>query len=117
MYVFTTLLLISWVDSLAGNYHAWKGGRVLHRDLNEDILLIFSVDNAKKVKGVANDWDMSSKLGQDGNPIPSAATHRTGTMPFMACDFLNQKVEWTHYHRHDLESSFTFSYGLRFTTT
>lgn len=117
MYGFTALLLISWVDSLAGHYHAWKNGRVLHRDLNEDKLMIYSVDNAKKVKGVVNDWDMSSKLGQDGNPIPSAATHCTGATPFMVCDLLNQKVEWTHYYRHDLESSFKFSYVLRFTTT
>ena len=48
MYGFTTLLLISWVDSLAGHYHAWKDGCVLHRDLNEDNLMIYSVDNAKE---------------------------------------------------------------------
>jgi len=68
--------------------------------------MVYSVDNAKKVKGVVNDWDMSSKLGEDGNVIRSAAIHRTGTAPFMACDLLNQNVEWPHYYRHDLESLF-----------
>jgi hypothetical protein len=106
MYVVTIFLLISWVDSPAGHYHAWKDGRVLHRDLSETNLMVYSVDNAKRIKGVVNDWDMSSKLGEDGNVIRSAAVHRTGTTPFMACDLLNPKVEWPHYYRHDLESLF-----------
>jgi len=106
MYVVTTLLLISWVDSPAGHYHAWKDGRVLHRDLSEDNLMVYSVDNAKKVKGVVNDWDMSSKLGEDGNVIRSAAVHRTGTAPFMARDLLQEGVAWPHFYRHDMESLF-----------
>ena len=75
------------------------------------------LSNAKKVKGVVNDWDMSSKLGEHDIPIRSAAIHCTGTTPFMACDLLDEAVEWPHYYRHDLESSFTFSYRPRFTTT
>lgn len=62
------------------------------------------VDNAEKVKGVVNDWDMSSELGEDGFPIRRAAIHRLGTTPFMACDLLDEAVEWPHYYRHDLES-------------
>jgi hypothetical protein len=68
--------------------------------------MVYSVDNAKRIKGVVNDWDMSSKLGEDGNVIRSAAIHRTGTTPFMAGDLLNPKVAWPHYYRHDQESLF-----------
>ncbi|KIK04992.1 hypothetical protein K443DRAFT_4177 [Laccaria amethystina LaAM-08-1] len=95
----------AFLDCVECHYHAWKDGRVLHRDLSETNLMVYSVDNAK-VKGVVNDWDMSSKLGEDGNVIRSAAIHRTGTAPFMACDLLSEVAEWPHFYRHDLESLF-----------
>lgn len=96
----------AFLDCVECHYHAWKDGRVLHRDLSEDNLMLYSVDNGKKVKGVVNDWDMSSKVDEDGIPIRSTATHRTGTTPFMACDLLDAGVAWPHYYRHDLESLF-----------
>jgi len=60
----------------------------------------------RRSKGVVNDWEISSKLGEDGNAIRSAAIHRTGTAPFMACDLLSEEVEWPHFYRDDLESLF-----------
>ena len=56
-------------------------------------------------KGVVNDWDMASHLDDKGEVPTSTARHRTGTIPFMACDLLVDKPP-VHIYRHDLESFF-----------
>lgn len=57
----------------------------------------------REVNGILNDWDMASKLGEDGHPEVTTATHRTGTIPFMSPDLLDVNPS-RHYYRHDLES-------------
>ncbi|KAG6830575.1 hypothetical protein H0H92_016026 [Tricholoma furcatifolium] len=92
------------VDCVECHHHAYHEGRVLHRDLSENNLMFEPLKDGKK-KGILNDWDMSSFV-DDNNEIPlSHATHRTGTVPFMARDLLTKSPP-AHLYRHDLESFF-----------
>ena len=61
--------------------------------------------DSNSAKGVVNDWDMASHLDDRGEVPTSTARHRTGTIPFMACDLLVDKPP-VHIYRHDLESFF-----------
>ena len=61
--------------------------------------------DSNSAKGVVNDWDMASHLGDKGEVLTSTARHRTGTLPFMACDLLVNKPP-VNIYRHDLESFF-----------
>ncbi|KAG6828054.1 hypothetical protein H0H92_009515 [Tricholoma furcatifolium] len=93
------------VDCVECHYHAYYEGRVLHRDLSDNNLTVFRPLKDGKKKGILNDWDMASFV-DDNNEIPlSHATHRTGTVPFMARDLLT-KTPPAHLYRHDLESFF-----------
>jgi hypothetical protein len=86
-----------------GHYHAYKTGKVLHRDLSENNLMFKSAEG--RAKGIVNDWDMASHLDTAGEVTTSTARHRTGTVPFMARDLLVDEPP-VHLYRHDLESFF-----------
>ncbi|KAG6835081.1 hypothetical protein H0H93_005028 [Arthromyces matolae] len=93
------------VDCVECHYHAYTEGRVLHRDLSENNLMFkFGADN--NVRGVLNDWDMASRVDENGENEVSNATHRTGTIPFMARELLVDGTPPPHLYRHDLESFF-----------
>jgi serine/threonine protein kinase len=85
----------------SGHYEAFRTGKVLHRDLSENNLMVNFVGD--EIKGVVNDWDMAKFEGS--NDSTSAAHHRTGTPPFMAIDLL-AGMAWGHLYRYDLESFF-----------
>ncbi|KDR70433.1 hypothetical protein GALMADRAFT_76151 [Galerina marginata CBS 339.88] len=104
---------------IQGHYHAYHTGRVLHRDISENNLMIWrpleETKTSKKSKapeshGVLNDFDMAAEVGEDGELLVSAAHHRTGTLPFMARDLLEpvpaEDLGIRHLYRHDLESFF-----------
>jgi serine/threonine protein kinase len=74
----------------------------LHRDLSENNLMF----KPGTTKGILNDWDMASYLEDDDEIKLSTATHRTGTVPFMARDLLTDDTPPPHLYRHDLESFF-----------
>ncbi|THU98859.1 hypothetical protein K435DRAFT_752501 [Dendrothele bispora CBS 962.96] len=90
------------IDLVECHHRAFMAGRVLHRDLSENNLMMRR-DSDGQVKGVLNDWDLSSKINETGNVPTSDAKHRTGTLPFLALDLLRTKPEH-HLYRHDLES-------------
>ncbi|KAK7439851.1 hypothetical protein VKT23_017423 [Stygiomarasmius scandens] len=90
------------IDFVECHHRAYITGRVLHRDLSENNLMVRH-DNDGRAKGVLNDWDLSSKIDEEGNVPTSDAKHRTGTLPFLALDLLRTKPEH-HLYRHDLES-------------
>ncbi|KAF8074640.1 hypothetical protein FPV67DRAFT_1474320 [Lyophyllum atratum] len=93
------------VDCVECHYHAYVEGRVLHRDLSENNLM-FKVDKDRTVKGILNDWDMASHVEANDEIKLSTATHRTGTIPFMARELLTDENIPAHLYRHDLESFF-----------
>ncbi|KAG5649498.1 hypothetical protein H0H81_003462 [Sphagnurus paluster] len=87
------------------HYHAFMQGRVLHRDLSENNLM-FDHTDGDIIKGILNDWDMASYVDENDEIQLSTATHRTGTVPFMARDLLVAGDPPPHLYRHDLESFF-----------
>ncbi|KAH7918884.1 hypothetical protein BV22DRAFT_1041437 [Leucogyrophana mollusca] len=92
-------LLRTWWEVVLCHYELWKGG-IHHRDISESNLVYYR--NAQDVAvGVLNDFDLTSTTeGRQGNK-------RTGTMPFMAIELLDQEGpedHITHQYRHDAES-------------
>jgi Fungal protein kinase len=102
-------LLINDTISLA-HRQAFKEGKLLFRDLNENSLMFRrkeTIAGATKtvVKGVLDDWDMASNFldeSQTFSPHPPAL-QCASSLPFMALDHLNLTPS-AHYYRHDLES-------------
>lgn len=86
-------------DAIAGHRSLLEDGRILHRDISENNIII--TDHAVEGDPIGRliDHDLVKEL--DG--VPSGASHRTGTMQFMAIDVLQGKG---HTYRHDLESMF-----------
>jgi serine/threonine protein kinase len=74
-------------------------GRILHRDISENNIIIAEATTEGDPKGMLIDVDLAKEL----DSVPSGASHRTGTMRFMAIELLQGKG---HTYRHDLESFF-----------
>jgi hypothetical protein len=72
---------------------------MLCRDISENNIIITTPVAEGDPKGRLIDMD----LGKELNSVPSGASHRTGTMHFMAIEILQGKG---HTYRHDLESFF-----------
>lgn len=86
---------------MLGHYHAWNTGKVLHRDISENNLMIYQpgitdrgtlpkTEEVAPPRGILNDFDMASELGPDGKIRLDAHQHPhiTGTLPFMALDLV-----------------------------
>jgi serine/threonine protein kinase len=91
-----------------GHYHAYHTGRILHRDISENNLMIFRAECSAEAVGILNDFDMATERLPDAKETEvSAAHHRTGTLPFMALELVdNDEADPIHLYRHDLESFF-----------
>merc|ERR1711964_476396 len=74
-------------------------GKILHRDVSENNIIITELPAEGAPKGRLIDLDLAKEL----DSMPSGARHRTGTMQFMAIEVLEGKG---HTYRHDLESFF-----------
>jgi len=72
-------------------------GKILHRDVSENNIIITKSTTDGALKGRLIDLDLAKEL----DSVPSGASHRTGTMQFMAIEVLEGKG---HTYRHDLES-------------
>jgi len=88
---------------------------VLHHDLSENNLI--KLGEGDVVKDILNDCHMVSHVEANNEIQLSTATHRTGTIPFMAQDLLVDSDPPPHLYRHDLESFFTSLFGRHFTMT
>ncbi len=82
-------------DAIKGHKSLLEDGKILHRDISENNIIITKGD----LKGMLIDLDLAKEL----NSVRSGASHRTGTMQFMAIEVLQGKG---HTYRHDLESFF-----------
>ena len=84
---------------LVGHYHLWHGG-VVHNDISVSNLMY---DKDNEDRGILNDFDLAH-LSREPRP---SGTVCTGTMPFMALDFLTEDA-WDckvpRLYRHDCES-------------
>ncbi|PPQ97337.1 hypothetical protein CVT26_006571 [Gymnopilus dilepis] len=123
----------TFLDCVECHYRAYATGGILHRGISEDSLMIHrSFSNldvegptredgksTRPISGPAqegsiippcigrlNDFDMAAKVNNQGQFLVTSASHRTGTLPFMALDLLKPGKRVLHVYRHDLESFF-----------
>ncbi|CZS92412.1 uncharacterized protein RAG0_02864 [Rhynchosporium agropyri] len=86
-------------DAIRGHKSLLEDGKILHRDVSENNIIITDFSAKGASKGRLIDLDLAKELDSK----PSGARHRTGTMQFMAIEVLEGKG---HTYRHDLESFF-----------
>ena len=94
-----TELLKALRDAIKAHRSLYIKGRILHRDVSENNIIITNPKEVDGLTGMLIDVDLAKEIGSG----PSGARHRTGTMEFMAIEVL-QGVD--HTYRHDLESFF-----------
>lgn len=92
-------LLESMRDAIRAHQSLYVTGRILHRDISSNNIIITDPKTADGFKGMLIDLDLA-KVRDSG---PSGARHQTGTMQFMAVEVLRKA---DHTYRHDLESFF-----------
>ncbi|TGO43961.1 hypothetical protein BCON_0689g00010 [Botryotinia convoluta] len=86
-------------DAIRGHRSLLEEGKILHRDISENNIIITELPAEGDPKGRLIDLDLAKEL----DSMPSGARHRTGTMQFMAIEVLEGNG---HTYRHDLESFF-----------
>jgi serine/threonine protein kinase len=96
-YVSVRELLETFRDAIRGHKSLLEDGRIHHGDISENNAIITGAATEGDSKGMLIDPDLAKEL----NSLPSGASHRTGTMQFMAIEVLQGKG---HAYRHDLES-------------
>ena len=92
-------LLVVMRDTVLGHKSLFEDGKILYRDISENNIIITEAATTGDPKGMLIDLDLAKEL----DSLPSGASHRTGTMQFMAIEVLQEKG---HTYRHDLESVF-----------
>ena len=92
-------LLLVLRDGIKAHRSLYFKGKILHRDISENNIIITDPETADGFTGVLIDLDLAKVVGSGR----SGARHQTGTMEFMAIQVL-QRV--AHTYRHDLESFF-----------
>ena len=90
-------LLTALRDAINAHRSLYLKGKILHRDISENNIIITGTEKAGDVAGMLIDLDLAKVLGSGR----SGARHQTGTMEFMAIEVL-QGID--HTYRHDLES-------------
>src|SRR5713101_156777 len=94
-----TELLVTWLTGIEGLH----GAGILHRDISSDNIM---VDRSKPdLWVILNDLDLAGRVEVEGEVSHATARHRTGTLPFMALELLEEQST-RHRLRHDLESLF-----------
>ncbi|OAA36457.1 serine/threonine-protein kinase Sgk2 [Metarhizium rileyi] len=86
-------------DALKVHQSLYMDGKILHRDISENNIIITDPKIADGFKGMLIDLDLAKEEGKG----PSGARHRTGTMEFMAIEVL---LGISHTYRHDIEAFF-----------
>ncbi|KAF9258777.1 hypothetical protein L218DRAFT_876222 [Marasmius fiardii PR-910] len=77
--------------------------KILHRDISLNNVMFRRNPVTHEVYGVLNDFDLSSRVGEDRT---ASSKQRTGTKPYMAHDLFDDQWVLGHLYRHDLESIF-----------
>lgn len=86
-------------DAITVHRSLLTDGKILHRDISENNIIITDPEKADGFRGMLIDLDLAKEDGKG----PSGARYRTGTMEFMAIEVL---LGVSHTYRHDLEAFF-----------
>jgi serine/threonine protein kinase len=86
-------------DAIAGHRSLLEDGKILHRDISENNIIITEHAGDEGPRGQLIGLDLAKEL----DSVPSGASHRTGTMQFMQSRCFKGGG---HTYRHNLESFF-----------
>ena len=86
-------------DAIKAHRSLYIKGKILHRDISENNIIITDPKEANNFMSILIDKDLAKEIGSGR----SGARHQTGTMEFMAIQVL-QRVD--HTYQHNLESFF-----------
>ncbi|MCJ1349377.1 hypothetical protein MMC31_007617 [Peltigera leucophlebia] len=92
-------LLTAFRDSIKAHSSLYLKGKILHRDISENNIIITDPKKANGFTGMLIDVDLAKEIGSGR----TGARHQTGTMEFMSIQVLRKVA---HTYRHDLESFF-----------
>ncbi|KAI0441995.1 serine/threonine-protein kinase Sgk2 [Xylaria telfairii] len=92
-------LLESGKDAIKAHRSLYVKGKILHRDISSNNIIITKPEMANSFKGMLIDLDLAKVRNTD----PSRARHQIGTLRFMAIEVL---YNIDHTYLHDLESFF-----------
>ena len=108
---FTTIkaLLQAFRDAIQAHKLLFLKGRILHRDVSENNLIMTDPTQNDGFSGMLIDLDLAAEVEEGGKNKRTGAQMITGTRQFMAIEVLEGV---SHTYRHDLES---FFYALLWT--
>ena len=86
-------------DAIKGHRSLYIDGKILHRDISGNNIIITDPREADGFTGMLIDEDLAKEVGSGR----SGARHQTGTMEFMAIEVLRRVP---HTYRHDVELFF-----------
>ena len=104
-------LLRAFRDAIKAHRSLFLDGKILHRDISENNIIITDPKEADGFSGMLIDMDLATKVRDDGTNERSEAQQMTGTLQFMAIEVLEMALpqadhDLNHTYRHDLESFF-----------
>ena len=87
-----------------GHYAAYRCGRVLHRDLSVNNLMIDWDESNDHHIGILSDWNLASLIDKLNDAVPTHLSNITGMVLFVSVNLLSA-LPPSHQYFHDLESS------------
>ena len=102
-------LLRAFRDAIKAHRSLFLDGKILHRDISENNIIVTDPEEADGFSGMLIDMDLATKVRDDGTNERSEAQQMTGTLQFMAIEVLEMALpqadhDLNHTYRHDLES-------------
>ncbi|KAB8356462.1 hypothetical protein FH972_024045 [Carpinus fangiana] len=110
-YISVSELLCALRDIVKAHRSLFEKGKILHRDISENNIIITDPLVNDGFTGMLIDMDLATTVGEDGTTNRSGAQAMTGTLKFMAIEILEMGLrdarrDIRHTYRHDMESLF-----------
>lgn len=106
-----TELLQALRDAIRAHRSLFLGGRILHRDISQNNIIITDPKKTGGFSGMLIDMDLATTIDENGKNTRTDSQRMTGTLKFMAIEvvelaYRDAKLDLEHTYRHDLESFF-----------
>lgn len=104
-------LLCAFRDAIKAHRSLFLDGKILHRDVSENNIIITDPKDNQGFSGTLIDMDLAVNVDDIGYNERSGAQRMTGTLKYMAIEivelaFRDDRRDLEHTYRHDLESFF-----------
>ena len=104
-----TELVVVMRDAIQASKNLFLQGKILHRDISSNNIIIVDSAIGCGYKGYLIDFDMATMVDENPQNVRTGSERITGTLKFMAIEILETayrdgKSSLVHTYRHDLES-------------